>query len=85
MKATQARWSKERGWVPAALEQSDREAQLVLVFGSTQLFKDEARLGEIRAAFPSASVVGCTTAGEIRDTEVTDDSLTVTAVRFCDS
>ena len=32
--------------------------------------------------FPNALVCGCSTAGEIYDTQVTDDSMVVTAIQF---
>lgn len=56
-------------------------AGLVLVFGSG------ARLAAmpfetLRRLFPQAVIAGCSTAGEILGTRVTDDSLTLTAVRF---
>lgn len=56
-------------------------ADLVLVFGSC------ARLAalpfdDLRAAWPTALIVGCSTSGEILGTKVGDDTLTTTAVRF---
>jgi hypothetical protein len=39
-------------------------------------------LGQIQASFPAAQVLGCSTAGEICDTRVTDESMVVTAVEF---
>lgn len=38
------------------------------------------RLDEVRAAYPKALTMGCSTAGEIYSAQVTDDSLVVTAV-----
>jgi hypothetical protein len=57
-------------------------AQLALVFGGRHLLDDEKSLAPIRAAYPAAHVVGCSTAGEIAGVHVHDDSLVVTAVRF---
>lgn len=57
-------------------------SQLVLVFGSTALFSDHTNFTSIRAAFPAALIVGCSTAGEIHSTTVSDETLVITAVTF---
>ncbi|MCI0342700.1 MAG: FIST C-terminal domain-containing protein [Planctomycetales bacterium] len=68
-------------WGPS-LPEPDPRAGLALVFGSPALLEDSGRLAEIRQAFPSARLVGCSTAGEILGAEVTDDTLTCTAIAF---
>jgi hypothetical protein len=55
---------------------------LVLVFGAVARFTDPDCLQALRAAFPSAHLIGCSTAGEIGTTRVNDDTLVVTAVRM---
>lgn len=57
-------------------------AQLVLLFAGTSETRDPERLKAVRARYPEATVVGCSTAGEILGTQVFDDSLITTAVRF---
>jgi hypothetical protein len=58
--------------------------QLVLVFASVEILADPATATVLQAAFPDAEVVGCSTAGEISDAGVSDDSCVVTGVRFDD-
>jgi len=76
------------------LKQSDAEAsaldalvaiapQLVLVFGSVGALRYKA--GLLTQAFPKAHIAGCSTAGEISNTGVSDDSLVVTALAFTQS
>jgi hypothetical protein len=69
------------GWQPAAPGQL-ADAELVLVFGSTAQLEDGANLAQVKAAYPGAYIFGCSTAGEICDTRVSDDTLVVTAVHF---
>ena len=69
---TPAGWRGESGLVAA---------QLALIYGATDRL-DEARLNEIRARYPSATLLGCSTSGEILDTRVHDDSIAVTAIVF---
>ena len=54
--------------------------QLVLVFGSVNAL--QARADTLLQAFEGAHIVGCSTAGEISRSGVSDDSLVVTAIRF---
>ncbi|MEM9457041.1 MAG: FIST N-terminal domain-containing protein [Myxococcota bacterium] len=68
-------WGKSRGGLSAP-------AELVLLFGGTSVFSEPQRLAELRERYPGACLFGCSTAGEICDTRVHDDSLSVTAVHF---
>ena len=83
MKTEQCQWSADKGWVcspsPGALGQS---AQLVLLFGNSDLFASSGCLERIRKTHPNAHVFGCSTAGEIVGTHVTDEALVLTAVAF---
>jgi hypothetical protein len=53
-----------------------------LTFGSPSCFRNRALIEEALAHWPNASFFGCTTAGEIHDTGVSDGSLVCTAVTF---
>jgi hypothetical protein len=57
-------------------------AQLVLVFGGNAVLRDTVVVGQIRDFYPAAYILGCSTAGEISGTQVSDDSLVVTAIHF---
>jgi len=55
---------------------------LVLVFGSRETLGRADLALTVRSAYPTAHVIGSSTAGEISTTGVYDDSLSVTAIRF---
>jgi len=57
-------------------------AQLVLVFGANEILKIPEPLQDVRKVYPDAHLLGCSTAGEILDTQVSDNSLVTTAVQF---
>ena len=57
-------------------------AELVLLFGNRNYAKDSRIMSEIKAHFPAAQIVGCTTAGEVVGTKVYDDSLCLTAINL---
>jgi hypothetical protein len=57
-------------------------AQLVLVFGGTVVLQDPHVVEQVRKFYPAAHIFGCSTAGEICGTHVSDDSLVATAIHF---
>ena len=82
MRIEQTRWAAAKGWEPAPPAKLGEGAQLVLLFGSTSLLKEQKCLAEIKSAYPNALLFGCSTSGEICGTQVFDDSLVVTAIHF---
>lgn len=82
MKATQSKWTPTDGWAVSPPRDWPTPAQLVLVFGSPDCLRNPAPLDELRRNYPAARLVGCSTAGEISGTQVTDDTLVATAVQF---
>lgn len=60
----------------------DSENTLVLVFGPSHLSASPAPLLDLARRFPQSQVLGCSTAGEIMDTAVADDTLTLTVCHF---
>lgn len=82
MKIEQTIWAKATGWEPEPPGKLSEDVRLVLLFGSTPILKEQKCFDEIKNAYPKAHLLGCSTAGEICDTRVTDDSLVVTAIAF---
>ncbi len=82
MKTEQTRWTATAGWEPAPPGKLGDAAQLILLFGSTSVLKEQQYLATIKAAYPKAHLLGCSTSGEICGTQVLDDSLVATAISF---
>lgn len=82
MKIEQMKWTQENGWDHSNLLRINESVQLVLVFGSNVVLKKYELLANLKKHYPNASFLGCSTAGEILDTKVYDDSLVTTAVQF---
>jgi hypothetical protein len=79
MKVEQITWSERSGWQhPATIA----DAQMVLAFGQRSIFEQPAFADDLASEWPAAIRVGCSTAGQIRGTEVIDEGAVVTAVRF---
>ncbi len=56
--------------------------QLLLVFGSVSCLRSPDYFAQLQRAFPGVPLVGCSTAGEISDRGVSEQSCVLTAVRF---
>lgn len=81
----QRRWSPSGGLAAIRGDGSCSDAQVVLVFGGREVLERTGPLGALTRAYPDAHIVGCSTAGEICGTEVTDDTIVATAIRFDDA
>lgn len=74
MQIIQKTWHERSGW--AGQHSPIDNPQLVLIFGATAILREPMILASIRADFPGALIFGCSTAGEIHGTRVSDGSLT---------
>lgn len=83
MKIQQKKYSCKAGWVVIKNTLFNQElCNLVLVFGSTSLLADETLYDRIRSCYPNALILLNSTAGEIIDTKVDDESISLTAIQF---
>ena len=57
-------------------------ANLVMVFGSVKRFNEGKLQSTLKARYPVAQIVGCTTSGEIGASGVSDDSIQITAIQW---
>ncbi len=60
----------------------DDQADLVLGFGFKPLLEEENLYTSVREQFPNAIIALCSSSGEIHDTEVYDDTLTLLTMSF---
>ena len=82
MTSEQVRWTQDDGWKPHSPGRMRLAPQFVMVFGDEAILRDGPPLDDVRRAWPAARIFGCSTAGEICDTRVTDQTLVATAVDF---
>ncbi|MCC6408144.1 MAG: FIST C-terminal domain-containing protein [Planctomycetes bacterium] len=82
MRVAQHRWTSEGDWKVRSNGSVPKEPQLVLVFGAQQLLSDATVFRRLRERFPIGTLVCCSTAGEISQEEVTDDSLVATELEL---
>lgn len=82
MKIEQKKWTKEDGWKVISKTSLPQPPQLVLVFGSSALVKEKKTFDDIKKEYPASHIIMASTAGEILDTAVSDNSLSLTAIYF---
>jgi hypothetical protein len=70
------------GWSLPGFPDMDSTSTLVLVFGSAKAIEGNVPLEELFTAYPRAHILGCSTAGEILGTTISDNSLAVAVCRF---
>ena len=81
MRIEQQVWRAGAGWRVAASDGA-LVPSLVLFFAAPGTLDDGKRFAELRARYPGAAVLGCTTGGEIADVDVFDDTVVATAIEF---
>lgn len=82
MKIEQRQWTKNSGWAIPPRNSLMTRANLVVVFGGRDALENKNRFEEIKSFYPNANILISSTAGEIRDTEVLDGAVVVTAIQF---
>lgn len=55
---------------------------IVFLFGDTDVIKDEKRFFELKELFPNAKIVGCSSSGNILNSQVTKFPIVATAISF---
>jgi hypothetical protein len=83
MKLLQKKYTNEKGWEVVRTDAFDEAScQLVLAFGSREIISDSSLYISLRKIYPLAEILLNSTAGEISDTRVCDNSLTLTGIWF---
>src|SRR6266849_3477986 len=83
MNIEQMQWSAGTGWGPhSTAPPLGASAQMVLLFGDSDVVKTSGCLERYKQAYPNAHLFGCTTASEIQGTEVREGTVAATAVAF---
>ena len=77
------RFNAEGGWDSAPDGGLDSDQTLLIVFASSQPDAAVAQqLAELRQTFPRATLIGCSSSGEIYGEDLHDDAIVLAAIRF---
>ena len=75
-------YDRQNGWSASPLPADPESELLVFVFGAPSFLDDPRAIEHVVRAYPKATIVGCSTAGEIRGTHIHDESLSVAVVHL---
>jgi len=75
-------YDRKKLWSVKSRPRIDSRRTLVLLFGSSSLLDSAGPLGELINDYPESIVIGCSTAGEILGTQISDESVSAAIVRF---
>ncbi|MEN9723413.1 MAG: hypothetical protein RJB38_1399 [Pseudomonadota bacterium] len=70
------------GWSRPDFPEMDSEKTAIIVFGSTSFAENPGKIDALVKAYPNSKILGCSTAGEIFNTEVFDESLSIAVMQF---
>lgn len=79
MKSKQIKIENEAQWAKAKNAMLELNPNLVMIFGGTSHFEKTDLVAKISKDFKSVLIIGCSTAGEISNDGVSEESLIVTA------
>jgi hypothetical protein len=86
MRVAQLSWSENVGWTAISGDRAKTDlvlkTDLVFFFGTRQALACGARYRELRAMFPAAHILGCSTDGQISNDDVSDDAIAAAAIGF---
>jgi hypothetical protein len=85
MKVEQRRWTQEENWEFILDNGLENTANLVIAFGSRNLLEYGGLYKDIKDYYINAHIMIASTSGEILDLVVSDNSITVTAIKFEDT
>lgn len=75
-------WTASIGWQSTVSGSTVEAPQLVLYFGSRKSLEMDSVLQALGDRYPRASLLGCSTGGEIADEDSLDDSIVAVAIEF---
>ena len=80
MHSQQLTWNPQAGWTPFNAE--PEKVSLVFYFGIRQMLACGKRFSELREMFPAAHILGCSTGGQINNSDISDDEIVAAAISF---
>jgi hypothetical protein len=81
MQTYQLKW-ENNSWKSLDLNNDNQEPNMILVFSDRASLQNGIGLKKICEKFPNSIITGCSTAGEIQEDRVYDESLVATAIYF---
>lgn len=81
MKITTVTYKTDTGW-SESLPDLDSKKTMILVFGAPEFIEKDQPFQELKEKYPTSLIAGCSTAGEIYNDMIYDNSLIVSITKF---
>lgn len=75
-------YDKLSGWSEKSFPPVDSDKTLVIIFGSSKYLDHAEPIAELKAFYRKSKFTGCSTAGEIFQDKINDNSLSVAIIQF---
>ena len=82
MKIEMFHYKNNKGWSVKSFPNLDSENTLIFAFCAPEFFNNTAPLLELKKAYPTSKIAGCSTAGEIYGDTINDHSISVAVAKF---
>lgn len=82
MQLETVQYSKSEGWSVKELPDLDSEKTLIILFAAPEFLTDQTPINELTKKYPKSKIIGCSSAGEIYNSYINDDSISVAIVKF---
>lgn len=82
MQLSSFNYQPDTGWSVNSFPELDSENTLVILFADSSLQGNDELLTSLYDAYPLAQFCGCSTSGEIYDTQIMDDAISVAVLKF---
>lgn len=82
MKLETFQYVTSKGWSVKKFPELDSEQTLILIFAAPEFINNPAPIKELADYYPQSKIIGCSTAGEILGSTISDNSLSVAVICF---
>jgi hypothetical protein len=73
---------QQQGWTVNEFPQLDSENTLVIIFAAPEFIHSPSPIHELIQRYPNSKIIGCSSAGEIAGSRISDQSISVAILKF---
>ncbi len=82
MKLETFQYVTSKGWSIQKFPELDSKQTLILIFAAPEFINNPAPINELAEHYPQSKIIGCSSAGEILGSTISDNSLSVAVICF---
>lgn len=82
MKLETIQYIKGTGWSVSSFPELDSENTLIVIFSAPEFINDTKPIDELVKHYPTSKIIGCSSAGEISQAKLLDQSISIAIIKF---